>query len=277
MLAGAVAWLHPLWLAAQPPERLANPARPLPAPGNPGQTGQSVKPELTRFDLDFLGGTPADLVKAIEHAEGRPLNAIIPEDCAKVPIPPLKMSGVTVPELFEALMRASMKSVNYVTGTYFGGINGQASSQYQTMSTSYGFRTEGTMTDNSVWYFFHNAPPAPPAEPSSLKPHHNICRFFQLAPFLENYKIDDITTAIETGWSMLDEQQAKSSPGFGGSGYTVENSQKLTFHKDTKLLIAVGEPEKVDMIDAVLIQLVKNKTHDGKSLAPAKSGEPAKP
>src|SRR5690242_12519574 len=124
MLAGAVAWLHPLWLDAQIPERPANPTRPSPAPGNPGQ---SAKPGLTRFDLDFPGGTPADLVKAIEHAEGRPLNAIIPEDGAKVAIPPLKMSGVTAPELFEALTRASVKSVSAVTGTYFGGINGQAS------------------------------------------------------------------------------------------------------------------------------------------------------
>jgi hypothetical protein len=272
LVAGAAAWLHPLRMDAQIPGGL-------PRPGNPAQSGQTPKSELTRFDLDFAGGTPAALVEAIEHAEGRPLNAIIPEDCAKVPIPALKMSGVTVPELFEALMRASMKSVNYVTGTYFGGINGQASSQYQSMQTSYGFRTEGQITDNSVWYFFHNAPPVPPTQPGSERPYR-ICRFFQLAPYLETYKIDDITTAIQTGWRMLDDQQPKGigNGSFGGGVNAIAgDAQKLTFHKDTKLLIAVGEPEKLKLIDSVLEQLALGKTTAGKPSIPAKGGEPAKP
>jgi len=48
--------------------------------------------------------------------------------------------------------------------------------------------------------------------------------------------VDDITTAIETGWKMLGE----TSP------------PTISFHKDTKLLIAVGEPSKLETIDAVL-------------------------
>ena len=48
--------------------------------------------------------------------------------------------------------------------------------------------------------------------------------------------MDDITTAIETGWKMLGE----TSP------------PTISFHKDTKLLIAVGEPSKLETIDAVL-------------------------
>jgi hypothetical protein len=48
--------------------------------------------------------------------------------------------------------------------------------------------------------------------------------------------VDDITTAIQTGWKMLGENDTPT----------------ISFHKDTKLLIAVGEPSKLEMINAVL-------------------------
>jgi len=54
-----------------------------------------------------------------------------------------------------------------------------------------------------------------------------------------SYKVEDITTAIETGWKM---QGATPTP-------------KLSFHKDTKLLIGVGEPGQLQMVDEVLRQL----------------------
>ena len=43
-------------------------------------------------------------------------------------------------------------------------------------------------------------------------------------------------TAIQTSWKMLGD---KDTP-------------NISFHKDTKLLIAVGEPAKLETIDAVL-------------------------
>jgi hypothetical protein len=48
--------------------------------------------------------------------------------------------------------------------------------------------------------------------------------------------VEDITTALETGWKMLGE----ASPA------------TIKFHKDSMLLIAVGEPGKLEIIDAVL-------------------------
>jgi hypothetical protein len=75
-----------------------------------------------------------------------------------------------------------------------------------------------------------------------LSPPPNICRFYQLSPYLdEGYKVEDITTAIETGWKMLGET----------------NLPKLSYHKDTKLLIAVGEPNQLALIDDALRQLKK--------------------
>src|ERR1041385_5181360 len=35
---------------------------------------------LTRFSLDFPGGTPRELAAAIQKASGKPLNVIVPDD-----------------------------------------------------------------------------------------------------------------------------------------------------------------------------------------------------
>jgi len=217
-------------------------------------------PQLTHFDLDFPGGTPSHLVKEIETASGKPLNAIIPPEDENLLIPPLKMRSVTVPDLFTALTFATHKTANVVTGTYIGG-DGKASSQYQQVQIAYGFKTEGTPRDESIWYFYNYTPPPPPGQ--EPKPDR-ICRFFQLEHILETYKIEDITTAIETGWKML------------GAGHDF-TPPEISFHKDTKLLIAVGEPEKLHLIDTVLEQLTMGQTLAAKAPAPAKSGEPAKP
>jgi hypothetical protein len=206
---------------------------------------EKVAEVFSRFDLEFPGGTPADLVKAIQQSNGKPLNAIIPPEDGDVKLPPLKMKGVTVAELFDVLARASQKRVTYVTGTYFNG-SGNASKQYQSGVSSYGFQCLGTPREDSIWYFHSESPGYPelgPDEPAT------ICRFYQLEPYLKKYTVEDITTAIETGWKMLDPRE---QPKFGkpGTGMT-----KISFHKDTKLLIAVGEPGKLKMIDSVLEQL----------------------
>jgi len=66
--------------------------------------------------------------------------------------------------------------------------------------------------------------------------------------------VDDITTAIKTGWEMMGLSGAGGFGGGGGSGGGGRESAqpKISFHKDTKLLIAVGEPSKLETIDAVL-------------------------
>ncbi len=53
------------------------------------------QPELTRFDLDFPGGTPSDLVAAIQRAMHRPLNAIVPDEYDDIRVPAVKMSHVS--------------------------------------------------------------------------------------------------------------------------------------------------------------------------------------
>jgi len=178
--------------------------------------------QLSRFTLDFPGGTPKELVAAIEKAMGKPLNAIVPDEFAEIRLPALKMTGVDVSQLFAALRLASQKSEIVKPSSYGGG--------YSVYPTTYGFKTEGKLSDDSIWCFYAERPVMPPPAP-------DVCRFYSLTPYLDRgATVDDITTAIETGWKMLGD----TSP------------PKISFHKDTKLLIAVGEPSKLETIDAVL-------------------------
>ena len=192
-------------------------------------------PVLTRFSLDFSGGTPKQLVAAIEKASGKPLNVIIPAEHADTKLPPLKMNNVDVQQLFQALELTSQKTEAYVTGYATGrSFGGGGPTSYQQMRTSYGFRTQGQISDEAIWYFYVEKPSLPPPpQPPSLK----ICRYYSLSPYLERGQtVDDITTAIQTGWKMLGDDE----------------TPKISFHKETKLLIAVGEPGKLETIDAVL-------------------------
>lgn len=200
-------------------------------------------PELPRFDLDFRGGTPKQMVQAIEKATGKPLNAIIPDEDADLQLPPLSVKNVTVPRLFHALELSSEKTETLVTGTYSGAYGGTGtSSTYQNMRTRYGFKTDGDPTENSIWYFYYDKLPKPPQSAEKSSPP--ACKFYQLSGYLEaGYKVEDITTAIETGWKMLGET----------------NPPKISYHKDTRLLIAVGDESKLGLIQDVLNHLVLEK------------------
>ncbi len=221
----------------QLPERaLRHPGVPVPVPPAGGDfktrlntivkaaSDDPANPELTAFNLDFPGGTPAELVAAIEKAMGRPLNVIIPEDSAHVKLPALKMNNVTAPKLFEALRNSSFRSVPYLD-------RGRPGS-FQIAHVSYTFSTQDNPANaDSVWYFRYEKP----AEIPYTAPME--CRFYSLAPYLDGgFKVDDITTAIQTGWRMMGDKE----------------TPQLTFHKDTKLLIAVGDPGKLQTIDSVL-------------------------
>jgi len=194
------------------------------------------EPVLAKFNLDFPGGTPKELVAAIEKAAGRPLNAIVPDELAATKLPAVKMNNVDVAQLFSALSLASNKRETYLVPGF---------SNYQISQTLCGFKTAGTPSDDSIWYFYVERPVIPPAPPPQ-----KICRFYSLAPYLDRgLSVDDITTAIETGWKMMGETTGGGGGGGFGGGF---QAPAISFHKDTKLLIAVGEPSKLETVDAVL-------------------------
>ena len=222
------------------------------------QTGTAEKGnELTRFDLDFPGGTPAELVAAIEKAMFKPLNVIVPDEFAMQKLPALKMRHVDVSQLFQAIEQASVETVMVTVPPY-------GPQQHQ---TSYGFRAKASpLSDDSIWCFAVQKPILPPSQvPVSSK----ACRFYALAPYLErqiavddgatgsqpdgkkagtmrHLTVDDITTAIEIGWRMMGKNPGPATMAGQNPGPVIK------FHKDTKLLIAVGEPAELEIIDAVL-------------------------
>jgi hypothetical protein len=224
--------------AANPPQPMPLPRLPSPPPGATFQqrlqtieraaAPQTEAPELTKFNLDFPGGWPKELVAAIEKAMGKPLNAIIPTEDADLQMPPLKMNAVVVPQLFAALEAASRKTVAISSGNF--------GNSYSQVITDYGFQTaDSPVTDASIWYFHATKPILPP-----MVSAEKICRFFTLANYLNRgFTVDDITTAIQTGWKM--------------SGETA--TPELSYHKETKLLIAFGEPDKLKTIQNVLDSL----------------------
>jgi hypothetical protein len=212
-----------------------------PVKGNirPVRAADSPEPSsLTRFNLDFGGGTPEELAKAIEKAMGKPLNVIINGEDADIKLPPLKMSDVTVVELFHALEQASVKQVAVKTGTY----TGSQSSTWTTYSSGYGFKPnfDGPATDTSIWYFHVNKPALPP-----LVSNDKVAQFYSLEMYLNRgLTVDDITTAIQTGWKMAG----------------IKPAPELNYHKETKMLIAYGDPDKLETIGKVLNTLPSSNT-----------------
>src|SRR5262249_7868927 len=148
-------------------------APPTPVSGRPGSPAQpsSGGQQITwqKFDLDFRGGTPRELVSTIEKTTGKSLNVIIPKEDESIEIPSMRFKSVTVPDLFKAISLASQKQ-EVVSGTF--------------VNTYYTFETQGQGED-SIFYFKSNKP----------RPVQEFCKFYQLGEYLQNYSIEDITTA----------------------------------------------------------------------------------
>jgi hypothetical protein len=188
-------------------------------------------PALSKFSLDFPGGSPSQLVEAIQKAMGKPLNVIINKEDGDVAIPPLKMNDVVMPQLFTALEATSRKVVE---------VSNPGFNSYSQMVTSYGFKTDDNpVSDTSVWYFHVERPSLP-----AVIPTKKTCQFYSLSDYLDRgFTVDDITTAIQTGWKLSGEA----------------DPPELNYHKETKLLIAYGEPSKLMTIDRVLQTLPSEK------------------
>jgi hypothetical protein len=200
----------------------SNPSLPLYLDPQTGLPITPSQPNLPRFDLSFSGGTPKELVRAVEKETGQTLNAIIPKGSEDVKLPELHLKDVTMLELSEALKLSSEKR-DFLGNNY-----------------SCSFKTASVPTTNSIWVFYQGFPAHPPGPV-------RVCRFYQLAPYLaEGFKVEDITTAVETGWKML-----------GNS-----DSANVSYHKDTKLLIAVGDPDALTLVDQVLAKLPVNSKDD---------------
>ena len=190
----------------------------------PASTPKS--PELPRFDFEFKGGSPKELVDALNVPLRGSLNVIIPDESNKARIPAIKVKEANVQQIFEALTRASQRSV-------YMEVQAGGRKAFQSASDQIMFNSSGPITENTVWAFQFLTQRPPPISDS--------VRFYQLEPYLDGLKVDDIVTAIQTAWKMLGD-----SPG-----------AKLKYHPESKLMIAVGQEADFALIDAALKELPK--------------------
>lgn len=184
------------------------------------------QPALTKFDLDFAGGTPGELIAAIGKARGQAVNAVVLVEDANLQLPALKMRNINIQQLFSALYEASQVNRS-ITTTDARGIP-----VIQNFGSSYGFQSKDrNPNDTSIWYF--RASLGDRFAPPTL----TVSKFYQLTPYLKRgLTVEDITTAVQAGWRMA---QVTTPPA-------------LNFHKETGLLIAVGKPENLATIEDVL-------------------------
>jgi hypothetical protein len=143
------------------------------SPGMPGQIQAKPSPDWVPIDLDFPGGTPLELVKAIEKSLGTNVNVIIAAEHANYRIPPFRVNQVSVTALFSSLRRVSDKYVQVrVPGT-----PGVSTTQTYHHNVGYGFTTDNSSTPGGrfLWRFQVTEAPPEPEAPKS-------CKFFQLAP-----------------------------------------------------------------------------------------------
>jgi len=196
----------------------------------PGLSGQSqVKPLLpdwVPFDLDFPGGTPLELVKAVEKALGTNVNVIIPAEGANYRMPPFRVHQVSLVALFGSLKSSGKKYIRTLVPSKTGGPD---SIHYHLEGYGFEIDSQPSTSGRYLWRFQGiTAPPEP------------TCKFFQLAPYLQkDLRVEDITTAITTGWDLMGLKQ----------------QPQIQYHKETKMLIAFGEAAHLEVIASVLKEL----------------------
>ena len=153
------------------------------------------------FDLSFGGGTPQKLVSEMEKASGLKLNVLIPPEQTDARIPPMELRSVSVESVFDSLNVIWRSSMNSMLW----------------LRTSSG---------GNIWVL-------------ARATDNRKTQAFYVGHLLKKFKIDDITTAVQTTWQL------------GGK----EAKAELKYHQETQLLIALGHPEQLSTTANILAQL----------------------
>ena len=163
-------------------------------------SARSGYPGPARFNLDFPGGTPPQLIQAIGQATGQPVNVFIQTADARVRLPALKMNQATLPQMIAALVSATSPAVTSPPAGSGGNF----------------------LVENPA--------------PAAVAPKQ-FCRFYPVAACLSpGFTADDLTAAIQAGWKMSGDPAPP----------------QLAYHPETQLLIASGDPAKLQVIGAAL-------------------------
>lgn len=218
-------------LAQQPgiPAPASSRARPerTPPAGIDPNTGQPIMPQepAVRMDIDFPGGPPEMLLDVMQQVSGQKFNVIVHPDTAKYQLPAFKLRDVTAAQVFLAMN--ALGEPNFANGYW----------------------QRVPLPDGEIWtltaqrgqpagYLAGFVPPPANQQPQQAKQ----CRVFNLSQVLEDYSIEDVTTAVQAAWDLM-----------GG-----RDAGDIKFHKDTKLLIAFGNSQQVTVLQEVLSELRNN-------------------
>ncbi|MGF1448411.1 MAG: hypothetical protein ACFB20_03225 [Opitutales bacterium] len=189
-----------------------------------------------RITMDFPGGTPAELIEAIDRALGRPINVILPEGSEKLRMPPVRVADADYGYVLQSIQHGEQIALT----TSRGGSPGLT-----TRSITYrdvGYRWE---QNRDVWVLrIHQVP---------MEPHVQQVQTVALGSYLERYRIEDITTAIRLAW---DNQPGPAS--LADSPYVAWTPPKpasLHFHEETQLLVAVATPQEIALMQTTLEEL----------------------
>jgi hypothetical protein len=216
----------------QPPRRIGLPPS---APGNGAPASAEAPAEAARFDLKFPGGKVKEFVAAVSKALGKPVNVIIPKEGEGTMIPAVDVSRVTVDALFSAMSIASQHEVGFPTNVATSS-TGVISTNIQYRMVGFTFRTEEKNSPDGVWTFsVKDLPENLAAKP--FTPPRSV-QYYPVAEYLTHFSVEDITTAIESGWKL--------------QGLDADSPATIRFHEETKLLICAGTTAQIELIPQVL-------------------------
>lgn len=190
-------------------------------PNEPG-AGQMPSDEPP-FDIVFPGGTAKELIDHLRKNLGTVPNVMISPVMKDVMLPAFELHNVTLSDLFQAL--------NNLSGDHQKG-------QWQLSGST---QPIWVMNPPSGIDPITGAPIGGFAAPQVFH-QPKSCKIYPVGEFLGQYKVEDVTTAIQTAWGMLGDD--------GGA--------QMKLHKDTDLLIAVGTPEQLGIVSEVLASLSRS-------------------
>src|SRR3954469_3927231 len=160
-------------------------------PGIPGAAGQPVqRREPMRMKLDFMGGSPQKLISDMTEALGgtRP-NVIIHPEAAKIEIPPFSLRDVTLNQVFTALNMLGEPGQSPI----WMPVNTQDGELWTLMPP----RRQNNGIDPQPGMPVGNQPAT--RTPTSSR----NCRVYNLTPVLDDYTVEDVTTAIKGAWELM--------------------------------------------------------------------------
>jgi hypothetical protein len=184
----------------------------------------AAEPDTTAgdFNLSFAGGTPKALLEAMEKASGQKVNALIPENLADTRVPKFELRSVTANAVFGALDALMQQNPEDQAGRW--------------------------LPIRNVWVL-------------TGKPDTRETRVFFVGDLLTRYKIDDLTTAIQSAWQLSSRNR----------------KPELNYHQETQLLMVLAGKTQLEIMKDVLGEMERGLASAPAGTGSEKTGKGTKP